>query len=139
MKKIVLLLAVLFALGVNSYAQSTTNYYYENVGVNDTLGSVNETLNVPILFQIPEAVYYNNRVKVTNDGSLECTIALQGKVFDTDSYTTITTITYTGVGSDTTVVFSQPTTKQVYRYYNVLITRTAGVGTFNFAKFSLKY
>jgi hypothetical protein len=145
MKKFILLFALSIAI-FSSFAQTnkpilTSNYIYEYTGdaTKDTVGGTVTTWNKPITFGVPTANYYNFKVKLTETATFAGTVKLQGKIHDNDAYTDITTVTYTGAGADTTIVFSQPTTKQMYRTYNVLVTRTSGTGKLTYIYSSIKY
>ena len=146
MKKILLFLFALIGIIAISNAQTnkpitTSNYIIPSYVGNtaDTVGGTLTTWYKPISFNVPTANYYNFKVKVTETTAFTCTIALQGKINDSDAYTTITTYTYGGAGTDTTVVFNQPTTKQLYRTYKVLVTRTGGVGKITSLDAVIKY
>lgn len=86
-----------------------------------------------------DALFYNAKVKVSDHiAGAACTVALQGKYFAGDTYTTITTMTWLAGGTDTTVLFTGNTNKVYYRYLNFLVTRTAGVAKIDYVKISLK-
>ena len=104
----------------NQFAYVYTGVSVDSVSVNDTVFAKEIFVNKPT------TLYYNVSVKITEIASASCTISLQGKIFSDDVYTNITTATYSGGGSDTTVIFTQNTTKQFYRYYRVRIVYGSG-------------
>lgn len=145
MKNLLLIISLLFVGSITTIAQtnkviSTDKYIveYNGVATSDTVGGTVTTWNKPILLDSYNKVFYNFKVKVSETASFACTVKLQGKVFSDDSYTDITTKTYTGIGTDTTVTFIQDTSASKYRYFNVLITRTAGTGKLTYIKSSFK-
>jgi len=141
MKKL-LLVTMLFAF---AFAQAQTilpvkTYIYTYTGVaTDTVGSGTTTWNKAIQLNKLDGLYYNAKVKVSDvvDGAA-CTVKLQGKIFSTDSYTDISTVTWTGAGTDTTILFTQNSNKVYYRYLNFLVTRTAGKLKVDYINLSLK-
>ncbi len=144
MKKLISLIAIML-LGLATFAQTNVqmggeSYFYEYTGVAtaDTVGGTVTTWNKPILLNSYDAVLYYIKAKVTETAGFACTIKLQGKYFSADTYSDITTVTYTGVGTDTTVVFNEGSTASRYRYFNILVTRTAGTGKISFVKASFK-
>lgn len=144
MKKVILIATVLLAvLGLRAQTGQTVQtdkYYISTVGNSaDTVGATSTTWYKAYEVQVPQQLFYNFKVKVLETTTFACTIKLQGKIFDTDTYADITTITYAGAGTDTTVAFTQVSTKQNYRFYKVLVTRTAGKGSVSSIKGSFKY
>lgn len=133
MKKLVLiLLSVVFA--VISYGQNvdlvTVDFkfdvnknltYYRYIGTaNDTIGIVDstwaKTFSVANRYDALKQVV---RVKVDEvAGTGNIPFVWQGKNFNSDAWTTITTVTYKGGGSDTTFFFDQSTAKP-YRFYRI--------------------
>lgn len=144
MKKLVSILAIMFVTIVtiaqtNTVISRVNNYFeYTGVATADTVGGTVTTWNKPILLSGEEALFYYSKVKVTETADFACTIKLQGKYFDSDTFTDITTINYTGVGSDTTAIFSELSTAVKYKHFNILVTRTAGTGKVSFVKFMCK-
>lgn len=137
---------VSFALTAQTVKTTTLprNIYFVNyTGVAaDTLGVGQTTWGYEVNLNKADGYFYNIRVKIsdkTTGGAGVGTIKLQGKHFNTDSYSDITTISWTGVGStDTIAPFSQITTKQYYRYLKILVTRTGGLIKVDYIKESLK-
>ena len=61
-------------------------------------------------------------------GTGNCAVSLQGKQFNGDGWTNITTVNYAGSGSDTTITITDGTARQ-YQYYRVFLDKvyaTAG-------------
>lgn len=138
-----ILVAVCFLSVQNIDAQNlaTDQFVYDYSGVaSDTVGIGTTTWFKELNINKPQMLYYNNQLKVTKvSGSPRATIKLQGKIFSTDTYTDITTTAYYGTTADTTINYTQVTTKQSYRYYKLLITATAGRTKVTWYKASYKY
>lgn len=67
-------------------------------------------------------------MKVTLDeisGTGSCAFSLQGKQFSGDSWTNITTVNYSGAGSDTTFTITDGTARQ-FRYYRGFLDKVYG-------------
>ena len=144
MKKLLFLsIASICLFSINSTAQTvlpTNKYIYEYTGAaSDSVGVVNTTWNKAIQLNKLDGLFYNAAVKVSDiTANATCTIKLQGKMFATDTYTDITTLAWTGTGTDTTFVFTGNTNKIYYRYLNFLVTGTANKTKIDFVKLSLK-
>ena len=149
MKKFILLIALVIGfLSVSAQTVRTKTlpvniYLWEYTGLaTDTLGAGQTTWGYETVINKSDGFFYNIRVKVsdkTTGANGVGTIKLQGKHFSTDTYSDITTISWTGVGStDTITPFTQVTTKQYYRYLKVLVTRTGGLIKVDYIKNSLK-
>jgi len=141
MKKFVLFLIVAFA-AVVSFAQtrSTTlsagTYYYEfPVGASDTIiKSTNKTYQM--LLNKPEPIRVSCRVDLDSiSGNGTDTIALQGKVFDTDAWTTIADTIYSGTGI---VTLDGIAADQYYRYLRVYVGATSTTGKNKLAAIKVK-
>ena len=148
MKKIKIVIALIcFVLAFSITEKATAQvlregvYLYDYTGVStDTVGTGATTWYKEVQPDKPQMLYYNNQLKVTKvSGSPRASIKLQGKNFSTDAYTDITTTAYYGTGTDTTINYTQVTTKQSYRYYKLLITATAGKTKVSWFKASFKY
>jgi hypothetical protein len=149
MKKFILMV-MLFVGIVTASAQKAYTLNLGNLWVSeyagiasDTLGTVTATtFSYTYELNKPEGVFYNARVKVsdkTTGAAGVCTIVVQGKHFSTDTYSTLKTVSWTGIGStDTIAPFSEISTKQYYRYYKVLVTNTSGKSKVDYVKFSFK-
>lgn len=151
MKKYIVLLFAMIAFAANAQKayvitplDFTSTWIHEYAGVAaDTLGTVTATtFSYAIPINKPDGVYYVGKIKVsdkTTGAAGVCTIKLQGKYFDADSYTDITTISWTGVGStDTTAIFTNVSTKTYYRTYRFLVTNTSGKSKVDFVKLLIK-
>jgi hypothetical protein len=142
MKKLILLLILLVG-AVSIQAQTvlpSTKYIYTYTGVaTDTVGAVGTTWNKAVQLNKLDGLFYNASVKVSDvTAGAKCSVALQGKVFAEDAYTTITTVTWYGGGTDTTILFTQNTNKVYWRYLNVHVTRLAMKAKVNKINLSLK-
>lgn len=142
MKKLIFIIACMFAF-VAMQAQTvlpTTKYVYSYTGVaTDTVGAVSTTLSKAIQLNKLDGLFYNASVKVSDvTAGAKCSVALQGKIFAEDAYTTITTVTWYGGGTDTTILFTQNSNKIYYRYLNFLVTRVATKAKVDKINLSLK-
>jgi len=149
MKKLVLLLIAVIGFAVAQAQSGTTvtmpfdqwSYAYVGSSTLDTV-SVGNTWSKALLVNKGSKVFYNIRFKLTEVSAVTAAtpvaVALQGKVFDTDTYTTITTLNYRGTGSDTTLTYSEASTGQIYRYFNILVTPASGKVKTTFLKASFK-
>ena len=152
MKKFILLIVAMFTLVVaqaqiakvdapwDLNAKWVTEYTGTAV---DTLGTVTATTwSYAVPVNKAEGLMYVAKLKVadkTTGAAGVCTIKLQGKYFDADTYTDITTVSWTGVGStDTTAVFTSVSNKVYYRYLRVLVTNTSGKSKIVYYKILIK-
>ena len=149
MKKFLLTIALvvgMFAMNaqtVKTYMFPAGTYTKTYTGVAaDTLGVGQTTWGYEFEVNKPDGLFYNTRVKIsdkTTGANGVATVKLQGKYFDTDSYSDITTVTWTGVGStDSIIPFTNVSTKNYYRYIKVLVTRTGGLLKVDYIKNSFK-
>ena len=125
MKNIFLLLIMLISLvSFSQDKQKSLNinqYYYEySLGASDTVSN-NDTLWYAQLFlNKTEPIKYDIQVKVDSlSGTPTTDISLQGKVFESDSWTNITTVSWAGTTSDTTFTYTENSTAKYYRYLRV--------------------
>lgn len=133
MKKIAILLFAIFAF---SFAQAqdkavtlnNTIYYYAYSGLAaDTISNNDSIWEAQVLVNKAEPVKYSMTMKLDSvSGTIGAYIFLQGKVFDTDTYTAIDTVTWSGTSSDTTFTFSQVTTAKYYRYFKIKVDSRTG-------------
>jgi choline dehydrogenase-like flavoprotein len=130
MKKLILFLMIFVAVSVSAQKQLDPNIYVlEYTGVaTDTVGVGVTTWNYPVSVNKTDGLFYNMQVKVQDvTAGSAGTVKLQGKYWANDTYSDITTVTWTGVGStDSIINYLSNTNKAYYRFYNVLVTRTAG-------------
>ena len=145
------LLTIAFVVGIFAMQAQTVKSFMYPAGIytktytgisSDTLGVGQTTWGYEMEVNKSDGLYYNTRVKVsdkTTGANGACTVKLQGKYFDTDAYSDITTVTWTGVGStDSIVPFQNISTKNYYRYLKILVTRTGGMLKVDYIKNSLK-
>ena len=152
MKKFILLIVAIFAIFTASAQVAITDpqwdfntkWFTEYAGTaTDTLGTVTATTwSYTIPVNKSDGLFYVAKLKVsdkTTGAAGVCSIKLQGKYFLADSYTDITTVNWTGVGStDTTAVFTSVSTKVYYRYFRVLVTNSSGKSKIDYYKILIK-
>ena len=122
MKKLIVFL-VICAVSLAMSAQKSLGNSY-GASLSASLDSA-DVENFEIFVNKAEMLYYNIAVIGDSVSAPSVTFLLQGKDFDHQSYTNIDTVTWTGT-ADTSFVFSQESTKQAYRYYNVKATVADG-------------
>ena len=143
MKKIFILLVMLISV-VSISAQvvmKADTYIYKYVGLaGDTVNVSNDsTWNHTVQINKREGVFYNASVKVADvTANAACKVILRGKIFDTDSWTTIETKEWKGAGTDTIINFTQNTNKQYYRYIDFKLSGTATKAKLSVINLSLK-
>jgi len=146
MKKLILFLIAFVCLIVTTEAQtaraasfSPTSYILEYTGLAADSSIVGSPWVKEITLSKDDGVFYNGKIKVIDQvAGAKGTIVLSGKIFDVDDYTVITTHTWTGAGTDTTVLFTSVTNKIYYRYLKATITTTTGEMKLSYLKLSLK-
>lgn len=133
MKRLLLAFVLITAFTI-SYAQdrskefSDTQMYFkfpvtsiDSISLNDSIWYAQVFVNKPSPVKTD--------VKITIDelsGLGGCTASLQGKKFEGDAWSNITTVTYHSVGSDTTFTISDGTAR-LYRYFRMVLDK-AGTG-----------
>jgi hypothetical protein len=151
MKKFILFICILFSMSISAQVARvaqpldyTLGWNTAYVGVaSDTLGTVTATT---WSYEIPvnkfDGLFYVSKIKLsdkTAGANGVCTVKFQGKYFAADNYTDITTVQWTGIGStDSTITFSNVSTKTYYSYYRTLVTNTGGKSKVDFNKFVIK-
>jgi len=107
---------------------NTNKTYFRDLGNSaDTIGIVDSTwTKVFAINNMYDALKQQVRLKVDEvTGTGDFVATWKGKNFLSNAWVTISTATYHGVGSDTTIVFDQSTAK-TYRYYTLDIDVDAG-------------
>lgn len=115
MEKFIAIL-ILACVTLGSYAQSTAKTYATKnistsvwswntaVGAGDSLGVYQDSISIPIKINMQDSVKGFYRIKLKEVVSpARIIVQYQSKKHNLDSYTTRQTITYTGVGSDSTI------------------------------------
>ena len=115
MKKFIAIL-ILACVTLGSYAQSTAKTYTTKnistsvwswntaVGTADSLGVYQDTIIIPIKINMQDSVKGFYRIKLKEVVSpARIVVELQSKKHNLGSYTTRTSITYTGAGTDSTI------------------------------------
>jgi hypothetical protein len=83
---------------------ATTWAWNQTVGVADSLGVVQDSIIQTIKYEGVDSVRQYIKVKLTEVSSpARVIVKYQTKKYDSDSYTDQSTITYTGVGTDSTI------------------------------------
>lgn len=128
MKKLLLfvyLLASMSVFAANEFKLTPDNYLWTVTGTAADTSISGKVLNKAVIVNKATPVYYNIGVTLDEQTAGSCPVIIQGKIFDEEAYTPIDTLTAT---SDTTIYFTQNTTAQFYRYFNIQVK--AGSGKF---------
>lgn len=149
MKKIFLLMVLFIVTSLATstlYAQnpiylSGNHFSYDYTGVAADSVTANDTMwHREIVSLHPQALYYQFRVKLTELTSpAVCTVYVLAKTYKDEDYTTISSQQYSGGGTDTTITFTQTSTKQFYRYYLVKVVYGSNKAKVTFLKMLFKY
>jgi len=127
MKKLVGIL-ILLCVGVISMAQTNVPFTvnvdnYAAVDNSDRFisGAVGDSIiNYEVNFQTPTPYLYDYAVKLDSMGTgAGAVVTLYGKLWDSDSYLAIDTVTWIGSSADTTIKFSERSSDQYYQYLKV--------------------
>lgn len=127
MKKLVGIL-ILLCVGVISMAQTTVPFTvnvdnYAAVDNSDRFmsGAVGDSIiNYEVNFQTPTPYLYDAVVNLDSMGTdAGAVVTLYGKLWDTDSYSAIDTVTWAGSSADTTIKFSEHSSDQYYQYFKI--------------------
>jgi hypothetical protein len=138
MRKLIILLTALVAIAVNGQDKSVSkelnriDCFFNYPGVTaDTCGVTQDTIEYKWFVNKEYDLLYDVQCKVQEiRGRGVNTISLQGRKFSNDAWTNITSITYYGGGTDTTVNFTQHTIASVvpYNHLRVYITKANSLG-----------
>jgi len=141
MKKVIILLLAFVAFaninaqdvkrgGTKGTEIAVSDFLLQYTGIaGDTISTNRDSLAVAWYVPKPQSQFYDFEVKlneVTAGG--RAGVLLQGKKFNNASWATITTVNYAGTlstGADTTIYYTQTSTKQFYNYYRILVIYTA--------------
>jgi len=153
MKKLILFLMLMvgFTLAVNAQRAKVTTpldfnsgWFSSYTGVAaDTLGTVTATT---WSYEIPvnkfDGLFYVSKIKLsdkTTGANGVATIKLQGKYLETDPYTDISTVQWTGINStDSIIPFISVSNKVYYSYLRQLVTCTSGKIKVDYSKTIIK-
>lgn len=140
MKKFISLIVIMLVASIGLQAQTKTKSfttkggfmeYVTTTAMKDSV-SLGETSTYTVLNDCLASHFYNQQFKFTSVSTTQGTIVLKGKYFSSDTPTTITTV-YVNTAADSVINFQQITTRQNYRYYQVIVT-PAGSGSQIFTK-----
>lgn len=127
-------------LDVNKQIGADKTYLYKYGVTADTISSNDTLWNYDIaVLNLKRKLDSELRIKLDSvSGSPTVTVSLQGKWSYNDSYTTISSATWHGTSSDTTIAISN-TTNKFYRFYNILLdaTATAQKASVNYLEFGV--
>jgi uncharacterized protein YxeA len=154
MKKVFILLMAIVAISVNAQdikrngangeTLEANDYlmYYTGVAT-DTITTNQDSVAVAWYVKKPEATYYDFIFKL-NEATAggKATVKLQAKKFAVQAWSDVTSVTYYGAGStgaDTTILFTQTSTKQFYNYYRFLVVSVAAKTKITSISGCLKY
>lgn len=151
MKKILIILFAIVAMAINAQDRSKSfelqrdDIFARYTGVSaDSVGVTQDTLEYKWFVNKEYDLLYDVQVKQTElRGRGLNTVSLQGRKFSTDAWTNITSVTYYGGGTDTTINFTQHTIASVvpYNHLRVYITKnnSAGATIVNFINLAVKH
>ena len=135
MKKLIALIAFLsciFALNAQSFTKpKTVSDFYTVVkgSPEDTIGATQTSITKTYLINQSDALLYNITAKISDYAAgFTGTVVLKAKANIYSPWVTISTTTYTGAGTDTTITLSEVTTKKTYYIYQLVFNRTASKG-----------
>lgn len=148
MKKF-LLFAILLISSVVVFSQTSkqvtlkpAQYFLTYTGVaadSINASTADSTWNMVVRLNKGDGVLYNAKVKIQDlTAGATAKIILQGRNFATDSWTTITTTAWKGGGTDTTVLFTNVSSKVYYRHLNFKLSGTANKAKLSYINLSVK-
>jgi len=122
-------------------ALSSVQYDFSYTGFKaiDSVTTNQDSVTVQFKSNKPEALYYDFKTKILETTACKVAVSLQGRKFTDDAWSNITTTQYYGGGSDTTINFSQTSTKQFYTEWRILYKFVAGKARPSYASAFLKY
>jgi hypothetical protein len=146
MKKILFLICLVAFIFSSATAQKSIKlapnvYAVEYTGVTaDSISATDTAWTYDIQVNKANATFYNLKLKLTELSS-PCimTVSLMGKIYVDDDYTTIGSHQYLGAGTDTSLLFTQNTTAQFYRYYRVKVVYGDKKAKVSYFKIYFKY
>lgn len=149
MKKLFVIISLLFAfIGIQAQESSTYDNYlgydqtwftYAQPATSYANTATDSIWYYTVLKESKMPLRYDVKVRLDSTGGTYKTvpIILQGKKFDSDSYTNLTTV-YWVTGADTVKTFTQATPGQ-YRYYRLYIKANAKGFIFKIPELSFKF
>lgn len=134
--------AVVFSQTSKQVTLKPAQYYLMYTGIAaDSINAATKdsTWNMVVRLNKGDGVLYNAKVKVQDlTAGATAKIILQGRNFATDSWTTITTKAWKGGGTDTTVLFTNVSSKIYYRHLNFKLSGTANKAKLSYINLSIK-
>lgn len=130
-----------------SFSLGRDDIFFAYTGVAaDTCGVTQDTLEYKWFINKEYDLLYDVNVKLTEvRGRGVCTVSLQGRKFETDDWTNITSVIYYGGGTDTTITFTQHTIASVvpYNHLRAYVVKvpinTLGATKITFVKGAVKH
>lgn len=131
-KLFVLFTLLLFVLNVSAQVErndrvSKGNYYASySAGANDTITSNDDFAYIVYDNGQFTKYYINASVKLDSIDAPEVDVTLQGRDFNHESWSDISSVTWTGTSSDTTIVTGDESSGVLYRQNRILFEHTSG-------------
>lgn len=142
MKKLILIALCLFAFAASQAQTNTTpitrsDFYGKVIAgtVLDTIGATQTSITKTFFINQSDMLTYAITTKIsdyTTGSNLTGTVVLSGRLNEYSPWVTLTTVTYAGAGTDSTITFSESSTAKAYYLYKLVYTRTAGKGKIDY-------
>lgn len=145
MRKFIVMLILAFVsviaanaqLSKKGYINQGSSYLDYSFTAADTIGPVNTTYSIITVANQHEGSYQDVMIKLHRLVGGRASVQLQGTVFDGQAYTNIgSAVNWHGDSADTTIYIKNDTVKY-YRYFKILVTRTAGTASITDAQLKL--
>lgn len=147
MKKLLFVLTLIVAFIVSANAQVkqvtlkkdqsvlevTTDYSLSTAG--------DSVLTYTVLANKFDDLFYQIQVELDSvSGTPDYDIDLKGKVFENDAWSDLETdVTWDGTSSDTTITFTETSTAEFYRYFQLQVNGQAGTGAATVDRIDFKF
>jgi hypothetical protein len=151
MKKVFFILVMVLTFGFNSFAQESATYdkylgyaetWFQYFPASDTRAHTS-TDSLWYFTCLSEKYYpalYDIKVRLDkiSGTAIVVPVVLKGKKWDSDTYTTITTVNWT-TGVDTTINFSITSNPVQYRYFQIYMKANGSGQVVNIDELSMKF